>query len=96
MLLVWFLHWWQVFSRRKEIWCLVWGNSEKKDYYEFLGVKKSVPDRDTKKTFGKLAMKYYPDKNKEKTFKEIAEGQLNYRFCIWVWKVYMISIECRF
>lgn len=53
-------------------------SSEKKDYYELLGVKKSATDREIKKAFRKLAMIYHPDKNKdpgaEEKFKEIAEG----------------------
>jgi len=54
------------------------GNTEKKDYYELLGIKKTATDREIKKAFRKLAMKYHPDKNKdegaEEKFKEIAEA----------------------
>ena len=53
-------------------------SSTKKDYYDLLGIKKSATDREIKKAFRKLAVKYHPDKNKEKgaedKFKEIAEG----------------------
>ncbi|CAG0885616.1 unnamed protein product, partial [Darwinula stevensoni] len=49
-----------------------------KDYYEILGVNRAASDRDIKKAFRKLAMKYHPDKNKEEgaeeKFKEIAEA----------------------
>lgn len=49
-----------------------------KDYYEILGVPKDAPERQIKKAFHKLAMKYHPDKNKspdaEAKFREIAEG----------------------
>ncbi|KAK1166861.1 hypothetical protein AOXY_G11481 [Acipenser oxyrinchus oxyrinchus] len=50
----------------------------KKDYYDILGVPKSASERQIKKAFHKLAMKYHPDKNKspdaEAKFREIAEA----------------------
>ena len=53
------------------------------DYYKLLGVKKNAKDREIKKAFRKLALKYHPDRNKddpdaEKKFIEIAKG----RFCV--------------
>jgi preprotein translocase subunit Sec63 len=49
------------------------------DYYEILGVKKTAKEREIKKAFHKLALKYHPDKNKdedaEEKFKEIAQGK---------------------
>jgi len=52
--------------------------SEKRDYYEVLGVPKDATQRDIKKSFRKLAFKYHPDKNKapdaEEKFKEIGEA----------------------
>ncbi|CAK6434758.1 unnamed protein product [Pipistrellus nathusii] len=49
-----------------------------KSYYDILGLPKSASERQIKKAFHKLAMKYHPDKNKspdaEAKFREIAEA----------------------
>lgn len=53
--------------------------SEKRDYYDVLGVKKDASADEIKKSFRKLAMKYHPDRNPgdkaaEAKFKEINEA----------------------
>lgn len=59
----------------------------KRDYYEILGVPKDATERQIKKAFHKLALKYHPDRNKgpdaEAKFREIAEGK-------WV----LVSVLC--
>ncbi len=52
---------------------------EFKDYYDVLGVARGASDEEIKKAFRKLALKYHPDKAKDKTkaeekFKEINEA----------------------
>ena len=53
--------------------------SQKRDYYEVLGVSKSADDAEIKKAYRKLAIAYHPDKNPddasaEEKFKEAAEA----------------------
>ena len=55
------------------------GMTEKRDYYEVLGVGKGASQDDMKKAYRKLAMKYHPDKNPgdksaEDKFKEVGEA----------------------
>jgi molecular chaperone DnaJ len=51
----------------------------KRDYYEVLGVDKSTPKDELKKSYRKLAMKYHPDRNPDdanasEKFKELSEA----------------------
>ncbi|GEM77818.1 DnaJ C-terminal domain-containing protein [Vibrio superstes] len=51
----------------------------KRDYYEVLGVSKASSEKEIKKAYKKLAMKYHPDKNPddaqaEESFKEVKEA----------------------
>ena len=55
-------------------------SSEKKDYYEVLGVPKDATEEQIRKAYKKLALRWHPDKNPdnrkqaEEKFKEIGEA----------------------
>lgn len=53
--------------------------SDKRDFYEILGLPKTASDKEIKSTYRRLAKKYHPDTNKnnpqaERIFKEITEA----------------------
>ena len=58
-----------------------------KDYYKILGVSRKATDKEIKKAYRKMALKYHPDKNKapdaEEKFKDIAEA-------------YEVLMDCKF
>ena len=52
--------------------------SNKRDYYDVLGISKGASKEDIKNVYRKLALQYHPDRNKssgaEEKFKEISEA----------------------
>ena len=64
-----------------------------RDYYEVLGLDKSASDKEIKKAFRKMALKYHPDKNSspeaEEKFREIAEGE----FAIFPFSLFIVFYD---
>lgn len=54
------------------------------NYYDILGVDTKATEREIKKAFRKLALKYHPDKNPafEEKFRDIAEGNICFAFFV--------------
>ena len=51
----------------------------KRDYYEVLGVSKNADEKEIKKSYRRVAMKYHPDRNSDdpesdEKFKEATEA----------------------
>ncbi len=56
------------------------GQEEEEDYYKILDVPRDASDRDIKKAFRRMAIKYHPDKNPNPDakikFQKIANGEI--------------------
>lgn len=59
------------------------GGSDETDYYKLLGVPRDASEKEIKKAFRKLAVKYHPDKNPDPSAREEFEKIANGEWYIW-------------
>ncbi len=53
--------------------------AKKKDYYKILEIDRNVSDQEIKKAYKTLALKYHPDRNRNKTEAEQEESSKKFK-----------------